>query len=202
MKIPRVFTGADGQSHFDEIDIEIQVGESAAASRLVAGPGVMFRETGGDYSLDFHPAPRRQFIVNLDGWVELEVGDGTSRRFGPGSIFLANGMAKPRLPGCLGLSLGIRSKSRTWRARANLKSRRSLASREKRWRRLFPRSPPRRILVKLRHEPAPMVPRAFESPLDASFLMGASVAFWVIPGTKPPPWIMKVGMTRWKIVPS
>jgi hypothetical protein len=92
MKIPRVFTGADGQSHFDEIDIDVdlQAGEFSSTSRLLVGPGVMFRETDGDYSLDFHPAPRRQFIVNLDGWVELEVGDGTIRRFGPGSIFLAD----------------------------------------------------------------------------------------------------------------
>jgi hypothetical protein len=92
MKIPRVFTGDDGQSHFDEIDVDldIQAGEFSSASRLLAGPGVMFRETSGDYSLDFHPAPRRQFIINLDGGVELEVGDGTIRRFGPGSIFLAD----------------------------------------------------------------------------------------------------------------
>ena len=92
MKIPRVFTGDDGQSHFDEIDVDldIQAGEFSSASRLLAGPGIMFRETSGDYSLDFHPAPRRQFIINLDGGVELEVGDGTIRRFGPGSIFLAD----------------------------------------------------------------------------------------------------------------
>jgi hypothetical protein len=92
MKIPRVFTGADGQSHFDEIDIDLDIpaGEFSSASRLLVGPGVMFRETNGDYSLDFHPAPRRQFIVNLDGGVELEVGDGTIRRFGPGSVFLAD----------------------------------------------------------------------------------------------------------------
>jgi hypothetical protein len=90
MQIPRVFTGADGQSHFDEIEIVIEAGEGLPVSRLLAGPGVLFRHTEGDYSLDFHPAPRRQFIVNLDGWVELEVGDGTIRRFGPGSIFLAD----------------------------------------------------------------------------------------------------------------
>ena len=26
--------------------------------------------------------------------------------------------------------------------------------------------------------------------------------FWLMSGVKPPPWIMKLGMTRWKIVPS
>jgi hypothetical protein len=92
MKIPRVFSGADGQSHFDEVEIELdsQIGQFEWASQLLAGPGVIFRETGGDYSLDFHTAPRRQFVVNLDGWVELEVGDGTMRRFGPGAILFAD----------------------------------------------------------------------------------------------------------------
>ena len=42
----------------------------------------------------------------------------------------------------------------------------------------------------------------FFRPLLASFSTGASVGFWFIPGAKPPPWIMKPSMTRWKTVPS
>ncbi len=49
----------------------------------------MFREVDGDYDLDFHTAPRRQLVVNLTGSVDIEVGDGTARRMGPGSILLA-----------------------------------------------------------------------------------------------------------------
>ena len=49
----------------------------------------MFREVGGDYDLDFHNAPRRQFVVNLTGAVDIGVGDGTVRRLGPGEILLA-----------------------------------------------------------------------------------------------------------------
>jgi len=40
----------------------------------------------------------------------------------------------------------------------------------------------------------------FFSPLFASFLMGARVSFWFSSLSKPPPWIMKLGMTRWKTV--
>jgi len=32
--------------------------------------------------------------------------------------------------------------------------------------------------------------------------MGARVGFWFMSFVKPPPWIMKPSMTRWKIVPS
>ena len=40
------------------------------------------------YDLDWHPAPQRQFIFNLQGSVRIEVSDGEIRTFGPGSFFL------------------------------------------------------------------------------------------------------------------
>ena len=46
------------------------------------------------------------------------------------------------------------------------------------------------------------VPVLFDRPLLASFLIGARVAFCFMPGSKPPPWIMKLLITRWKMVPS
>ena len=62
---------------------------SAACPSKLAATGVIFRETPSDYNLDFHPAPRRQFIINLDAAVEIIVGDGTSKVIGPGEILLA-----------------------------------------------------------------------------------------------------------------
>ena len=47
-----------------------------------------------------------------------------------------------------------------------------------------------------------MVPRAFFRPLPASFSMGDPVGFWRMPGSKPPPWIMKPSITRWNTVVS
>lgn len=90
MKAVRVFTGDDGASHFE--DIEIDLNDHGAAGRisdLWAGKGVMFREVDGDYALDFHTAPRRQFVINLTGAVEIEVGDGSRRRLEAGDILLA-----------------------------------------------------------------------------------------------------------------
>ena len=47
-----------------------------------------------------------------------------------------------------------------------------------------------------------MVPLSLRRPLLASFLIGASVDFCFMSRSKPPPWIMKPLMTRWKIVPA
>jgi quercetin dioxygenase-like cupin family protein len=40
-----------------------------------------------------HASPRRQFIVQLAGEVEIEVSDGEARRFGPGSVMLVEDVA-------------------------------------------------------------------------------------------------------------
>ena len=90
MKIVRVYTGSDGESHFEDVEVGLSDdGFLGRMSKLVPAKGVIFREVGGDYSLDFHNAPRRQYVVNLTGSVELEVGDGTKRVLGPGDVLLA-----------------------------------------------------------------------------------------------------------------
>jgi hypothetical protein len=90
MEITRIYTGDDGESHFEDVDVELNnMGLRGRMSDLWAGSGVIFREVDGDYEIDFHTAPRRQLVVNLTGSVEIETGDGSVRRLGPGSILLA-----------------------------------------------------------------------------------------------------------------
>ncbi len=90
MKIPHLHTGSDGESHFGEIEVELKPHRGSEISSLQEGTGVVFRHTPPGYVLDWHPAPKRQYIITLQGEVEIEVGDGTKRRFGPGDIMLAD----------------------------------------------------------------------------------------------------------------
>jgi hypothetical protein len=91
VKMLRIYTGDDGQSHFQDLPIDfVEQGEFGRISALVPAKGVMFREVDGAYDLDFHNAPRRQFVINLKGSVDIEIGDGTVRRLGPGDILLAD----------------------------------------------------------------------------------------------------------------
>jgi len=90
MKVTRLYTGPDGESHFQAIDISLDdIKGSERMSELISATGIIFRETTGGYNLDWHPAPRRQFVINLEGKVELIVPDGTKRILGPGDILLA-----------------------------------------------------------------------------------------------------------------
>ena len=90
MQVTRIYTGDDGESHFEEVEIEMKAtGLAGVLSDPWPATGVIFREVDGNYDLDFHTAPRRQLVVNLAGSVDIETGSGEVRRLGPGSILLA-----------------------------------------------------------------------------------------------------------------
>ena len=90
MKIVRIYTGDDGESHFEELEIPLAPARYGELSEMVEALGVIFRETPVGGALDYHPAPRRQFVITLSGAVEVQCGDGSVRRFGPGDIMLAD----------------------------------------------------------------------------------------------------------------
>lgn len=56
-------------------------------SELIKGAGIQFRYTPGDYSYSWHTAPQRQFIVNLDADVEIEVSSGEKKVIPKGEVF-------------------------------------------------------------------------------------------------------------------
>ena len=90
MRIMRVYTGEDGESHLESIELPLQdLGDIGRFSERFDATSIVFRETDADYDLGFHNAPRRQFVINLDASVELEVGDGTKHLLGPGEVLLA-----------------------------------------------------------------------------------------------------------------
>ncbi len=79
MRIHNLYTDADGQSHFRDIEIEwVEERHFSKLSKRFPATGVIFRETSGDYDLDWHPAPRRQYIINLNAGVQITASDGES----------------------------------------------------------------------------------------------------------------------------
>lgn len=89
MQIHRLYVDKNGESHFEDVQVEFK--ESARAGRLAArlpATGIIFREVPPDYDLDWHPAPRRQYMINLDAGVQLTASDGETRRIGAGEVIL------------------------------------------------------------------------------------------------------------------
>ena len=89
MKIHRLYVDQKGESHFQ--DVEVKYVESSRAGRLserLPATGIIFREVQPDYDLDWHPAPRRQYIINLDAGVQITASDGEARVIGAGEVIL------------------------------------------------------------------------------------------------------------------
>ena len=85
MKIIRVFAGDDGESHFEEVSPEEMAG---IANRLGSGDIQLNRRPSPSFS-DYHTAPRRQYVVNLEGTAEFECADGSKVQLEPGDILVA-----------------------------------------------------------------------------------------------------------------
>jgi hypothetical protein len=90
MKYFRIFTGPDGLSHFEDIDDGTAGTGVPDPKGVIPAEGVEFRRAPAGHVMDYHPAPRRQFVITLSGQAEIEASDGQVRRVGPGSIMLAD----------------------------------------------------------------------------------------------------------------
>ena len=86
MAFVRVYTGDDGQSHFEDVDLLPPDVERSVAQ---AAASIIFRRFRDRRFTDWHTAPRRQYAIFMSGGqMEVGIGDGTLRMFGPGDAVL------------------------------------------------------------------------------------------------------------------
>jgi hypothetical protein len=89
MRIHNLYVDEAGETHFRDIEIDwVTEGAGGRLSKRLPATGIIFRETSGDYDLDWHPAPRRQYIINLDAAVRITASDGESRIIDAGEVIL------------------------------------------------------------------------------------------------------------------
>ncbi len=84
MGMYRLYADSDGTSRIEELKLN----EHPELRSLGKAEGIMFNESPAGNFLDWHPAPRRQWVIILSGQLEIGLGDGTTRRFGPGDARL------------------------------------------------------------------------------------------------------------------
>jgi hypothetical protein len=89
MKITRLYVDKQGETHFTDVEVEWkEQNKGGKMSARLPATGIIFRQSGGDYDYDWHNAPRKQYIINLDAGVEITVSDGEKRVLGAGEVFL------------------------------------------------------------------------------------------------------------------
>jgi hypothetical protein len=87
--IVRIFSDANGDSHFEDIEVPLHTGGTIGwLSETLPVKGIIFREVEPEYDYDFHNAPQRQYLALLDGAIEIETSLGEIRTFRAGEVLL------------------------------------------------------------------------------------------------------------------
>jgi len=87
MQFCRLYSGDDGKSHFEDLE---QTEASKYFLQNLPAKALVFKNDMNREDLHgWHTAPRRQWCITLAGSVEIGLGDGTKKTFGPGDVFLA-----------------------------------------------------------------------------------------------------------------
>jgi quercetin dioxygenase-like cupin family protein len=90
IRLIRIFTGDDDQSHFSVGGIEWnETTALEAISKSEQAQSISFEETAAGASLDWHNAPHRQYVITLSGRLEFETRTGARQVVEPGDILLA-----------------------------------------------------------------------------------------------------------------
>jgi quercetin dioxygenase-like cupin family protein len=92
--VTRLFTGADNQTHAEEVHFKFDPRAGAferwlAESETVKSDSLRFRRESPGYVNDWHPAAGRQYVITLSGKGEIEVAGGQKILLEPGRVMLA-----------------------------------------------------------------------------------------------------------------
>ncbi len=87
--ITRIYSDENGDSRFEDLSIPMKDGGTIGVlSEIIPVSGLKFREVEPSYNYDFHNAPDRQYLVLLDGEIEIETSLHEVRRFKAGEVLL------------------------------------------------------------------------------------------------------------------
>jgi quercetin dioxygenase-like cupin family protein len=93
IRLVRLYTGGDGQSHVSEEHLALAPDGREAASLSQHASSIRFAETPPHSDLDWHDAPQRQYVITLSGTLEFTTRDGETFRLAPGDVLLAEDTA-------------------------------------------------------------------------------------------------------------
>ncbi len=89
-KYVTLYTGTDDNSYFREDDPGVETKQPLGSySKKFLTTSLMFRTFLAGAKYDWHNAPQPQYIVYLEGKVEVEVSSGEKKIFNPGDVLFA-----------------------------------------------------------------------------------------------------------------
>ena len=90
----RIWTGDDGNSHFEEGAIDLEPGQRGDdSSGRMATTTISFQETASGGAFAWHTAPVRQLVITLSGTLDFQTREGEHFLIHPGDILFAEDTA-------------------------------------------------------------------------------------------------------------
>ena len=96
MKYTRLYATEDGESHFEQVEVELSLVDYAPPapplklSQMHASTQFGFMEAPAGWSSEWHTSAARNLFVVLTGEWEVTASDGESQRFSVGDALLAD----------------------------------------------------------------------------------------------------------------
>ncbi len=96
LTLPVLFTDTDGRARFRDDPVPLTEGRPVTRlSALQASGGCQLRHSPVRFASDFHCTTTPQWLVVLQGSMEIGLQDGGTRVFGPGECFYSNDTLPP-----------------------------------------------------------------------------------------------------------
>ena len=96
LTLPELFTDVDWRARFRDAAVALDEGTPLTRlSALQASGGCQFRRSPAGFASDFHCTTTPQWLVVLQGRMEIGLRDGSARVFGPGECFYSNDTLPP-----------------------------------------------------------------------------------------------------------
>lgn len=90
MKFIKLYTGEDNKSYFAIVDAGVETIQSLGNySKKYPVKEIMFRDFEQGALFDWHTAPQPQYIIYLEGEVEVAASGGEKKIFKPGDVLFA-----------------------------------------------------------------------------------------------------------------
>lgn len=87
--VVRVYSDSNGDSRFEDITIPLKdAGEIGKLSKEFPATSIIFREVEPEYDYNFHNTPQKQYLILIDGEIEIETTLGEKRQFKAGDVLL------------------------------------------------------------------------------------------------------------------
>ena len=99
MKYVRIVAGKNGKTHFEDATLKLDEADYRPPAPMVyvshayQSDGVQFIRLPAGWTADAIQVPKKQFLLCIKGHLEITVGNGDKRSFGPGDCILMEDVA-------------------------------------------------------------------------------------------------------------